>query len=274
MLLPRLITAIIGIPLILLSVFWGGIPFFLLIMVVMLFSLWEFLLMAEAAGYQTLKVTGMATGFVLFVSIFLNSAMSWSVADNQGTPAILSILLIPFFAVEFFRRKPERAIERVAITFFGAFLIPWSLGHLLLIRDLRPAGMGYVYLLFITTWFLDTGAYAVGRKWGRIPLLPAVSPKKTVEGFVGGLVTGCLTAILCKYVFLKDSLTVSEAAFIGILLALVGQFSDLAESLLKRDAGIKDSANLLPGHGGMLDRFDSYLFAAPVLYYFLTILHK
>jgi phosphatidate cytidylyltransferase len=69
-------------------------------------------------------------------------------------------------------------------------------------------------------------------------------------------------------------MTVSEAAFIGILLALVGQFSDLAESLLKRDAGIKDSANLLPGHGGMLDRFDSYLFAAPVLYYFLTILHK
>jgi phosphatidate cytidylyltransferase len=274
MLLPRLITAIIGIPLILLSVYWGGIPFFFLILAVMLFSLWEFFLMVEAAGYQTMKVTGMAAGFVLFLSIFLNSAMSWSVADNQGTPAILSILLIPFFAVEFFRRKPERAIERVGITFFGAFLIPWSLGHLLLIRDLRPEGMGYVYLLFITTWFLDTGAYAIGKRWGRIPLLASVSPKKTVEGFLGGVVTGCLTAIACKYIFLNNAMTLSEAALVGILLALVGQFSDLAESLLKRDAGIKDSANLLPGHGGMLDRFDSYLFAAPVFYYFLTILHK
>jgi phosphatidate cytidylyltransferase len=80
--------------------------------------------------------------------------------------------------------------------------------------------------------------------------------------------------MLCRYIFLKDYMTTGEAAFVGIMLALAGQFSDLAESLLKRDAGIKDSANLLPGHGGMLDRFDSYLFAAPIFYYFLTILHK
>jgi phosphatidate cytidylyltransferase len=243
-------------------------------MTVMLFSLWEYFLIAESAGYQTMKVTGMIAGFVLFVSIFLNGAMAWSAADNQGTPAILSVLLIPFFIVEFFRKKPEKAIERIAVTFFGAFLIPWSLGHLLLIRDLRPSGMGDMYLLFITIWFLDTGAYGVGKKWGRLPLLAQVSPKKTVEGFIGGIATGCLAAILCRYIFLRDYMSVSEAAFVGLLLALVGQFSDLAESLLKRDAGIKDSANLLPGHGGMLDRFDSYLFAAPILYYFLTIIHK
>jgi phosphatidate cytidylyltransferase len=98
-----------------------------------------------------------------------------------------------------------------------------------------------------------------------------VSPKKTIEGAIGGVLTGVLTAMGCQALFLRDGMGLAEAAVLGLVIAVVSQFSDLAESLLKRDVGVKDSANLLPGHGGMLDRFDSFLFTAPLFYYYLTI---
>lgn len=98
-----------------------------------------------------------------------------------------------------------------------------------------------------------------------------VSPKKTLEGAAGGAVTGIITAMLCKLIFLNSTISLPEAAALGLLIAVISQFSDLAESVLKRDVGVKDSADLLPGHGGMLDRFDSFLFTSPLLYYYLTI---
>ena len=152
-----------------------------------------------------------------------------------------------------------------------AFFIPWTLGHLVLIRNLRPDGMGYVFFLFFVIWMLDTGAYFVGTKFGRKPLAHMASPKKTLEGAVGGVATGIITAMLCKLIFFNSSMPFPEAAMLGLLIAVVSQFSDLAESVIKRDVGVKDSADLLPGHGGMLDRFDSFLFASPLLYYYLTI---
>ena len=170
-----------------------------------------------------------------------------------------------------FRPGLEKAVERMAITFFGAFVIPWTLGHLMLIRSIRPNGMEYVFFLLIVIWMLDTGAYYFGVKFGRQPLAAAVSPKKTLEGAIGGVGTGIVTAILCKMIFLNSAMSFSEAAILGLLIAVVSQFSDLAESVIKRDVGVKDSADLLPGHGGMLDRFDSFLFASPLLYYYLTI---
>jgi phosphatidate cytidylyltransferase len=132
--------------------------------------------------------------------------------------------------------------------------------------------MQYIYFLFIVIWMLDTGAYAVGRRFGSHSLAAMVSPKKTLEGAIGGVVTGILTAVICRYAFLEGFMSVGEAVILGLLISIIAQFSDLAESLLKRDAGVKDSANLLPGHGGMLDRFDSFLFTAPLLYYYLTII--
>jgi phosphatidate cytidylyltransferase len=159
----------------------------------------------------------------------------------------------------------------MAITFFGAFVIPWTLGHLMLIRNIRPLGMQYVFFLFIIIWMLDTGAMYFGHKFGRNPLASMVSPKKTLEGAVGGSATAIVTAIICKMIFMRSAMSFSEAAVLGLLISIVSQFSDLAESVIKRDVGVKDSANLLPGHGGMLDRFDSFLFTSPLLYYYLTV---
>lgn len=272
MLLPRLITAVIGIPLVVLTVYWGGIPFFIMMLGIVFLALREYFVLCKMK-YQALPATGIACGIAVFISLFLNGTRIGTLADNQGTPAVISILFVVIVLVEMLRRNPSRSIERLAITVFGIMFIPWTLGHLLLIRSLRPGGMEYVFFLFITIWSLDTGAYFTGKKLGRRPLASTISPKKTLEGAAGGVVTGMITAVICRGLFMKDILSAGEALFLGLGIAVVSQMSDLAESLLKRDAGVKDSAHLLPGHGGMLDRFDSFLLTAPLFYYYLTIVN-
>ena len=120
---------------------------------------------------------------------------------------------------------------------------------------------------------MDTGAYFVGKKFGKHKLAKNISPKKTIEGAIAGVVTGISVSVLCKFIFMEDIISVREAIIFAIVISIIGQFSDLAESLFKRDCNIKDSGNIIPGHGGMLDRFDSYLFAAPVFYYAIILLH-
>ncbi|OGS19088.1 MAG: hypothetical protein A2219_05540 [Elusimicrobia bacterium RIFOXYA2_FULL_50_26] len=271
MLLPRLITAIIGIPLVALTVYWGGVPFLVLMFGVVFLSLREFFFLAGHGKYNAQPVLGIITGLILLVSIFLNGTALGAAGENQGTAAMLTLLLIPLYAREMMRKPLDRAIERISITFFGSFFIAWTLGHLLLLRNLQPAGMGYVYFLIGVIWLLDTGAYAVGIRFGKRKLAETVSPKKTIEGALGGTIVSVLAALLCRLLFLRENITPLEAVIAGLFIALIAQFSDLSESLLKRDVGVKDSANLLPGHGGMLDRFDSFLFTAPLFYYYLTI---
>ncbi|MCX5781417.1 MAG: phosphatidate cytidylyltransferase [Elusimicrobia bacterium] len=270
MLLPRLLTSIIGIPLVLLSIYWGNIPFFILMCGVVFLALWEYFVLVRTK-YSSQPFIGIIMGLCLFLFVFLSGTSFGPASLNQSTAAFLSLFLIPVFAVEMLKKKREHSIETMAVTFFGMFFIPWMLGHLLLLRSLKPNGMLYVFFLFIVIWILDTGAYAVGVRLGKNKLATTVSPKKTVEGTFGGIITGTLSAGLFGYLFLKNDFSLIESLLLGFFISLVSQFSDLAESLIKRDAGVKDSADLLPGHGGMLDRFDSFLFTAPLLYYYLTI---
>ena len=121
--------------------------------------------------------------------------------------------------------------------------------------------------MIITVWVCDTGAYFSGRFFGRHKLNWEVSPKKTWEGAVGGTLLAVGGAVLMRHLFLSTLFSVKEAICLGLLIAVVGQVSDLAESVIKRSTGVKDSSNLLPGHGGFLDRFDSYLLLAPLFYY-------
>ncbi|MHB9154061.1 MAG: phosphatidate cytidylyltransferase [Endomicrobiales bacterium] len=271
MLLPRVITAVVGVPLILLTVYWGGIPFFVLMLGVTVLALREYFHLSARAKYEAQPVVGTAAGVLLFVSLFLNGTSLGPQSENQGTVALIAVILAAVFVREILIGRPEKAMERLAITFMGVILVSWTLGHLVLLRSIRPAGMRYVYFLFIIIWLIDTGAYAVGRRFGRHPLAEKISPKKTREGAVGGVITGVIVAVLLRMLFLRELLSFGEAAALGLMISVVSQVSDLSESLLKRDAGVKDSANLLPGHGGMLDRFDSFLFTAPLFYYYLTI---
>jgi phosphatidate cytidylyltransferase len=129
-------------------------------------------------------------------------------------------------------------------------------------------GKQWIVFLYLVIWASDTGAYYIGSSLGKHKLYPKISPKKSVEGLIGGMLAAAGVALLCRAWFLP-AVGVLEAAVLGLVLAVAGTLGDLVESLFKRSVGVKDSGNLIPGHGGILDRMDSMLFAAPVLYYYL-----
>jgi len=159
-------------------------------------------------------------------------------------------------------------VREISVTCFGLFYVPYLFGYLLLLRGLET-GRTWVFFLFLTVWAGDTGAYYIGTRYGKRKLFPKVSPKKTLEGSAGGLLCSLIAGGGMQLFFSLPLRGVMSMACLGAGLGLIGQIGDLAESILKRSSGIKDSGVLFPGHGGVLDRFDSILFAAPALYYLL-----
>jgi phosphatidate cytidylyltransferase len=143
------------------------------------------------------------------------------------------------------------------------------LGHLLLTRALAR-GEFLIFFVVLVTWAADTGAYYVGTVLGKHRLAPVISPNKTVEGLIGGVVLAVVAALVAQAWFLPD-FSITDCLATGIILSVAGLFGDLAESAMKRSAGVKDSGWLLPAHGGMLDRLDSMLFTAPAFYYYMVL---
>lgn len=154
------------------------------------------------------------------------------------------------------------------ITMFGVLYVGVTLSTVVSTRSL-PTGEFLVLFLAVVTWASDTGAYYAGTLWGKHLLLPSISPKKTVEGVLGGLVLAVAAAILAQWWF-ASQLSLSDAVILGVLLTGAGLIGDLFESMIKRRTGVKDSGGILPGHGGMLDRLDSLLFTAPTFYYYVA----
>jgi phosphatidate cytidylyltransferase len=189
---------------------------------------------------------------------------------NKVSVLAICMLLI-LFSIEVFKGNSELSVERIATSFLGAFFIPLAFVYMIYIRNL-DGGMQLIFFIFIEVWILDTAAYAFGYIFGKHKLAKGVSPKKTIEGAAAGIIFGIFTAIACKYLFMGTILTLCQAVVLGFVVSVVGQFSDLAESLIKRDGNVKDSGKIIPGHGGVFDRFDSYLFAAPAVYYMLIFI--
>jgi len=164
-------------------------------------------------------------------------------------------------------RELKSGLLDTAVLAFGVFYVAWLLGHLIRVRQLAD-GAFLIFFLFLVTWANDTAAYYVGTFLGRHQMAPRLSPKKTWEGAVGGLVGSVAAAFACRAWFL-DSLSAADAAALGLLAGVAAPLGDLCESVLKRSAGVKDSGGIIPGHGGVLDRVDSLIFTTPVLYYYL-----
>jgi phosphatidate cytidylyltransferase len=148
-------------------------------------------------------------------------------------------------------------------------LIPTSLVHIVYIYNLQN-GLNFVVLLFVVVWVLDTASYIFGILFGKHKL-SNISPKKSIEGAIAGIIFGIVTIFVCKYIFIKNNIGFYKLFTLGFAISIISQFSDLSESLIKRDGCVKNSSTLIPGHGGMLDRFDSYIFAAPAMYYILFV---
>lgn len=187
-------------------------------------------------------------------------------------PSLL-VTLIAIISVPLFSRAPlEQSLRDGAMTLFGVLYLGLTLGPLSMTR-LLPQGEWLIFFLLLVTWAADTGAYYVGTLYGRHRLAPLISPKKTYEGLVGGLIASIIAAYAVRWWFLPE-LSGLDCLVLGSLLAITGLWGDLTESVMKRSAGIKDSGGILPGHGGMLDRLDSLLFTAPAFYYYVTMVSR
>lgn len=266
MLLPRIITALIGIPAVLAAIHFGGIIYMTFVGCVIMLCLYEYGLVLTCGKKPVHMFSLLFFGLIMAaVAIFGRSNIEGLTLPDQLYPFTISAVLVGVLFVEVI--TPKRSWERVTNTFLGIFLIPWSLAHLINLRDIINYGEYLTLFMMITVWISDTGAYFSGRFLGRHKLNVEVSPKKTWEGAIGGTLLAVGGALAMRHLFLANLFSVSQAVWIGLLVAVVGQVSDLAESVLKRSTGVKDSSNLLPGHGGFLDRFDSYLLLAPIFYY-------
>ena len=180
---------------------------------------------------------------------------------------LIAASLILAVAVSFLSGTIDRRWKDALIILFGVSYVGFTLSTVVSTRAL-PAGEFLVLFLAVVTWASDAGAYYAGTLWGKHPLLPSVSPKKTVEGVLGGLALAISVAVLAQW--FASQLSLWDSLILGVLLTGAGLLGDLFESAIKRRTGVKDSGGILPGHGGMLDRLDSLLFTAPTFYYYVA----
>ncbi len=271
----RIASGVLFVPLLLLLARAGGLPFFGFVAWETVLGLTEFYRMMAAKGHRPVAWLGHLAAFAVLVMAYRPHTPH---AAFLATAALLLLLALAL-------RHPERPniVENMAVTAFGVLYVGWLSAHFLLLRELPwRAGLEYadgariVLYAFLVTWSCDTGAYAIGRWLGRTRPWGAISPRKTVEGSLGGFAFAILGAWAGARLFMHSRsgfpwLRDVDALAIGVLVGVCGQVGDLVESLLKRDSGSGDSSDFIPGHGGILDRFDSLYFGAPLVYYYLKV---
>jgi phosphatidate cytidylyltransferase len=264
MLKYRVITAAVGLPIIVLAI-WFGDPwpwFTLLITAAALAGTYEFYRIANFDRREPLLYLGLLWTFALVLSPHYT--------NPDLLPGVITATMLISLICLLLRRSKEKAFRDWAWTIVGSLYIGWMLSYWLNVRGLED-GRNWVYLAMLTTFANDTGAYFIGRARDRHKLAPAISPAKTWEGAMGGLVSAILAAMVVAVILSLISpftLKYWQIILLGFLVSLFAQLGDLVESLLKRNMGVKESGNLLPGHGGILDRFDSLMFVGAVIYYY------
>lgn len=260
MLIQRIASAAVLIPLVALLVFLGGWPFCAAIALVALLAGYEYLAILRHLDLKpSLPIT---FGYILL--LLADGVWPERGLLLPGTWAAVILLL----AEQIFYKNRPGSLSSWAASFAGAVYVGLSLSYFLRLRALE-GGMWWVAIALVTTWISDSGAYFVGVRWGRHRLAPYISPKKSWEGVIGGVVTALVTAWALGYFLFH--LPLWQGIAMGALIAAAATIGDLAESVIKRQAGLKDSSTLIPGHGGMLDRIDSLLFVAPILYYYIIL---
>lgn len=267
MLRTRVIVAAILLPIGLLLIYIGGWAFSGFVTIIVGLAAWEY--------GQIFRQSDLQPSLVIAVAGAAALALGRAVNGFESAPETLSAILIisMIYHMVAFERGRDRAATDFAVTLSAALYIGWLGAYLISLREL-PGGMWWILLVLPTVWLADSGAYFIGRAFGRRKLSPRLSPKKTWEGYLGGVVVGTLGAVGLAYLWAvwaepEFSITPLHAALLGLLLSSVTTLGDLGESMIKRQSGVKDSSNLIPGHGGVFDRIDSWLWAALIGYYFL-----
>ncbi len=268
--LKRTISAIVLLPLLIFLIVYGGLPLKIAVGIVSLIGMHEFY-MAFSGKHRPEHVIGYT--FAVIYLLFLEQIIFGSNIFNIFIAVFLICMLI-YLVV--FNKKTN--IEEIFVTFFGFFYVCFLLSHITLTREFVN-GKFFIWLIFLCAYGCDTGAYLVGMTLGKHKLIPALSPKKTVEGAIGGIIVA--TALCMIFGVMVENKFVIEyintplfCALTGLIGSVLSQIGDLAASAMKRYTGIKDFGNLIPGHGGIIDRFDSVLFTAPSVYYLMILLSE
>lgn len=254
------------------TIVWAGviylairykIAFAVAVMFLITAGLYEFFSLIEKKGIHIYKYFGMAMGIIIPLSILFKFELtkSWELL-------FIVAALLCIFVLQLKRRDNSQAVVSISTTLFGILYVSWFFSFLIKLREISP---WYLFAVIFITKSSDIGAYLIGSRVGRHKLLPRISPKKTVEGLVGGLLFGILTAMLCRP-FLGFSYL--HLAVLGLAIGLIAELGDLSESLIKRDCQVKDSGFLFPGLGGILDLIDSLLFTAPAFYFYMINVTK
>ncbi|WP_397537544.1 phosphatidate cytidylyltransferase [Rummeliibacillus pycnus] len=256
----RIITALIAAALFIPFVIYGQLPFTILIYVMAAVGLYEILKMR---GISLFSLPGIITLFALFVILMPDD---WSERVQNATSYskieylfIIAILLLIYTVLV----KNKFTFDDVGFLLASAMYV--GIGFHFFITT-RAEGLAYVVYALVIVWTTDSGAYFIGRKLGKNKLWPEISPNKTVEGFVGGIVVAIIAVIIFQLIAKLD-ISYVTLIIVSIVASIFGQLGDLVESAIKRHYGVKDSGKILPGHGGILDRFDSLLFVLPLLYF-------
>lgn len=268
MLKKRVITALLGIPL-LISIIWFGEPWFTILVALWgLLAVFEIYQMVAASKVSPLTYFGLIWTLLFIISPHFDDATLTSLLLTSAVVLSLIWLLL--------RRQKDGAFIGWAWTIGGILYIGWLLSHFVTLRGLDD-GRNWVFLALFATFASDTAAFFIGRALGKHPLAPSISPGKTREGAIAGVFGAIIVSLffsLPRFFTLTNPLYLPDfsywqAILLGLLISVFGQLGDLVESLLKRNMRVKESGKLIPGHGGVLDRLDSVVFAGIVVYYYV-----
>lgn len=248
----RIISAIIGFSLLLLLVLLGGTVLNIAILIVSLIGLYEF-------NRAVRNIEGMnpilSVNYVFTVCLFL-----LNYTDKVSINFLIFLYIIITLSFLVFGKK--HLFNDIPITILGGLYIPFFFYHMYLLNDSI-----YIWIVFIAAFATDTFAYFAGVFFGKHKLCPEISPKKTIEGSIGGILGCVISIVIFSFIFKLDNIL--KMAILSIVVSIMSQVGDLTASRIKRTAGVKDYGDLMPGHGGVLDRFDSILFTTPIVYYYI-----
>lgn len=285
-LVQRFLSALLLLPLITGLIYIGYWPVALCVAVAILVALLELYTVFQRGGYQPRIIAGTGCGFLFWAAAIAQTNLPADMLRFEWSGLAFALGLLILLAAELLRHDHERSLINWALTFSGACYVGWLFSHYVLLRALPgppagsagwlaplsiPPGAAWLYCVLAITWMADTGAFFVGRQFGRRQMAPSISPHKSWEGAVGGLVAAVGTSVLAV-ALLGLPLTLGEMVLLGLVGGIAGPIGDLSVSLIKRQLGLKDSGRLIPGHGGVLDRMDSMLFTGPLCYYLILLL--
>lgn len=262
--LTSIVLAVIGLP----AIVYGGVFYFIVMAIVLAGAAWEFVRMYRAVQFEPHE-------WITIGGVLLTATARFFFVDAAIPVFVLSVMLAMTVHLLAFERGRDKAALDFCITVAGIVYIGWFGSYLLDIRSL-PAGGWWLMFILPLVWAGDTGAYSIGSAYGKHKMTPRLSPKKSWEGYFAGVFTAVIVGAFFAYAYstlgprpLGGLITPLQGAWFGLVIGVVTPLGDLGESMFKRQSGMKDSSQVFPGHGGFLDRVDSWLWGAPLGYFLI-----